>query len=403
MLQKRIFSNWLQAYIDYASESEAPSKFHFWTAVSAIAGALRRNVWISQGYFEWTPNFYIVFVAPPGIISKSSTADIGMSLLRQVPGIKFGPDSLTWQALAMSMAESTEMVEMPDGLFHSMSAITIASSEFGNLLNPNDREMVDLLVALWDARKGVWRKVTKTSGNDTIENPWINIIACTTPAWIAGYFPEYLIGGGFTSRCIFVYGDTKRQLVAYPGMHIPKDFLEQQKKLVADLEQISLIRGEFTMEPAAIEWGIEWYANLYKNKPQHLDNEKFAGYIARKQTHIHKLSMVISAAQSDSLIITKQDLQAADHIVSALEADLPKVFYTIGQTQHAKFLSTLLSVIKGVGKIEQSKLLQQLAANMGKQEYDAAMSMAVSAGLVKLVQEGSQIMVTLVEAIKNDS
>lgn len=399
-MAKRNFDDWLKAYIEYAGSSEAPTKFHFWTGISVLAGALRRNVWINQGYFEWTPNFYIVFVAPPGIVSKSTTSAIGMDLLRQVPGIHFGPDSLTWQALAMSMAECTEMVQMPDGLFHSMSAMTIASSEFGNLLNPNDREMVDLLVSLWDARKGVWKKVTKTSGNDTIENPWINIIACTTPAWIAGYFPEYLIGGGFTSRCIFVYAEKKRCLVAYPGLNVPKDFAERAKLLIQDLEQISLIRGEYSMSQEAITWGTEWYETLHNNRPAHLDNEKFAGYIARKQTHMHKLAMVLAAAKSDERVITSQDLSTANTIITALEEDLPKVFYMIGQTQNARLLATFLAVCKAHKRIKQGLLLRVLSQSMGKQEYDSCLSMAVAAGLVTLMQEGNDLIITYVESTK---
>src|SRR6185369_15058703 len=131
--------------MDYASFSEAPKHMHFWTAVSTIAGALRRRVWLDMGYFRWHPNFYIILVAPPGIVSKSTTASIGMSLLRKVPDIKFGPDVVTWQALVTGFAESTEGFEL-DGSFHTMSAITIESSEFGNLLNPQDKEMIDLLV-----------------------------------------------------------------------------------------------------------------------------------------------------------------------------------------------------------------------------------------------------------------
>jgi len=81
---------------------------HFWTGVSTLAGALRRKVWVDMGYFKWFPNFYIILVAPPGIVSKSTTAGIGMSLLRQVPDIQFGPDVITWQALVQSFAESTK-------------------------------------------------------------------------------------------------------------------------------------------------------------------------------------------------------------------------------------------------------------------------------------------------------
>ena len=329
----RNHADWLEAFCDYARFGEAPRKMYFWVGVSAIAGALRRKVWIDQAYFKWFPNFYIILVAPPGIVSKSTTASVAMRLLRRVPGIKFGPDVVTWQALIGAFAEATEMYDDGHGDYRVMSAITIESSEFGNLLNPQDKEMVDLLVSLWDGKEGSFDKRTKMSGNDKVENPWINMIACTTPAWIAGNFPEYMIGGGFTSRCVFVYASEKEKYVAYPGLHVPANLAQLEDSLVADLEHISInLQGEYRLTKDAIGWGEAWYKEHYTNRPAGLDDDRFGGYIARKQTHVHKLAMILAAAQGDSLVITADDLKTANEMVSDLETDMPGVFSKIGRS-----------------------------------------------------------------------
>ena len=72
----RNFPNWQEAYLEYAQHSEAPALMHFWTSVSCIAACLQRRCWIDMGYFRWYPNHYIVFVAPPGIVSKLSLIHI---------------------------------------------------------------------------------------------------------------------------------------------------------------------------------------------------------------------------------------------------------------------------------------------------------------------------------------
>lgn len=305
---------------------------HFWSGVSAIAGALRRKVWIDQAYFKWHANFYVVLVAPPGIVSKSTTAGIAISLLRKVPGIKFGPDVITWQALVGAFAEATESFQY-SGMHWPMSALTIESSEFGNLFDPQNKDMVDLFVTLWDGKQGAFTKVTKMSGNDTVQNPWINIIACTTPAWIAGNFPDYLIGGGFTSRCVFVYADEKEKYVAYPGLSVPKNLAAIESALIADLEHISVaLAGPYVLDSAAVAWGEDWYRRHYENRPPHLDDERFGGYIARKQTHIHKLAMIVAASARDQQIIVPEDLATANSMVSDLEVDMTQVFAKIGRS-----------------------------------------------------------------------
>jgi hypothetical protein len=328
----RNFPDWLSAYVQYAGFSEAPRRMHYWCGVSAIAGALRRRVWVDMGYFRWFPNFYIILVAPPGVVSKSTTASIAMNLLRKVAGVNFGPETVTWQALVASFEAVTETYQVGDD-HYTQSAITIESSELGNLVDPQNREQIDMLVNLWDCKVGTFKKVTKGSGVNSVENPFINIVACTTPAWIAGNFPEYVIGGGFTSRCLFVYADEKEKYVAYPARHMPKEMYEVQTALVQDLEQISSqLLGPYILTEDAIKWGEEWYLSHWKNKPDELDDDRFSGYLARKQTAVHKTAMCIAASARNEMVISLEDLQDAVKAVSGLEKDMVKVFARIGRT-----------------------------------------------------------------------
>lgn len=388
----RNYPDWLAAFMEYSSYGEAPRHMYFWSAVSAIAGALRRKVWIDQAYFKWHPNFYIVLVAPPGIVSKSTTAGIAMNLLRQVPGIKFGPDIVTWPALLNAFEECTEGFEL-DGAIHPMSAMTLESSEFGNLVDPQDKKMIDLLVALWDGKPGTFEKRTKSSGNDSIQNPWINFIACTTPSWIAGNFPEYMIGGGFTSRCIFVYAEKKAKYVAYPGMEVDKEKLaEQERKLVEDLSHISLLAGEYKLTKGAIDWGVAWYEQHFKVKNIQLDDERFGGYIARKQTHIHKLAMVIAAASSDTLQLTEAHLQVAETMITDLEGDMQFVFSKIGKSDSALYAERLIHYVRQRNNVafhEAYRYVHSYFPSM--RDFDDILAGCIKAGFLKLEQSGGSV------------
>src|SRR6516162_7064350 len=134
----RKFANWLKAYTHYTRDSESPTSFHFWTGVATSAGALRRRVWIDMRKFQWTPNFYVILVGPPGVAAKSTSISMGMSLLTQVPSIRFGPESMTWQALAKDLEDAIEYVEWtrPSGAKElvKMSCLTIQIGELGTFL-----------------------------------------------------------------------------------------------------------------------------------------------------------------------------------------------------------------------------------------------------------------------------
>jgi hypothetical protein len=388
--------NWITAFLEYASYGEAPPRMYFWTAVATLAGALRRRVWIDQFYFQWYCNMYVILVAPPGVVSKTTTADVGMNLLRKVPGINFGPSVVTWQALVQGFAQSAETFEYK-GEWLTQSAMTISSGEFGNLLNPQDKEMVDMLVSLWDG-KG-FKKQTKHSGSDDVVNPWINLIACTTPAWIAGNFPEYMIGGGFTSRCVFVYADKKEQFVAYPGLAVPADSTEKEAKLVQDLEHIALrLVGEYKLTKEAIDWGQTWYVQHNTHRPAHMQDDRFGGYLARKQTFIHKLAMILAAAQRDELIITREDLESAAVMVTDLEAEMINVFSKIGMGETAQAAQRLLTYIQQQKSCSYETAYRFIHAQFPQfRDYEDMIKGLIQAGYVRLIQSGGTFLLEAVD------
>jgi len=396
-MPRRIHADWLKAYLEFTKVTESPEQFNYWVGVWTIAGALRRKVFLSMGHFQWIPNFYLFLVSPPGIVSKSTCLNIGASMLREIPGIHFGPEALTWQVLVEALAEAKEevpfMVNGHPGFF-PMSCISISAGELGTLVAPNNREMIDALVSLWDGKQGAWEKWTKTSGKDTIINPYINMASCTTPSWIALNFPEGLIGGGFTSRCIFVYADKKRRLIAYPFRELPASFEQQRRDLVRDLEAISTLAGEFSITEDAVKYGEEWYEQHYTNPPK-AELERFSTYLARKQTHIHKVAMVLSAARTDDLTITADLLREANDLVTGLEPAMERVFEHIGVEGSGRHLNQIVQVLDYHKVLPREQLFSRLAFKMSLEEFEKALAAGTRSGLTHIAQEGREVLVQL--------
>lgn len=380
----RILGDWLSSYLKFTEGTEPPQLFHFWCGVSAIAGALRKHVWIDMTRFQWVPNFYIILVAPPGIISKTTTMDLGMNLLKRVPGIKFGPDVVTWPALVQIFAESGEMFQFGEE-YIPMSALTIASGELGNLINPRDPEMMNLYITLYDGKAGL-EKRTKTSGNDSINSPYLNLIGCTTPDWLAENMPLAAIGGGFTSRCIFVYGDKKEHYIAYPDESARTDAALLANDLVADLEYLSVnLVGPVKVSEDARVWGREWYEKTWSSGRAEADDDLVKNYIARKQAHMHKLATILSISSSDSLIIERKHLVTAHDILGATEKGFSKVFAKIGRTEESLHAERLLEHIRRRGTMTYMEAYRHVHLSFPNfRDFNGVLEGLVKSGQVRL-------------------
>jgi hypothetical protein len=396
-MSSRNCENWIKGYVEYTKHMEAPDLFHMWTAVGTIAGALRGKVWIDMGYFKWKPNFFIVLVAPPGVVSKSTTLGVGMSFLREVEDIHFGPDSVTWQALTESFVEAQEIVKDVG----PMSALTIAASELGTFLDPRNREMIDVLCDLWDGRNVPWKRRTKAEGISEIRNPWLNFLGCTTPGWLEENFPEYAIKGGFTSRTVFVYADAKRDLIAYPSLRMDEfkqEFAMLRRHLISDLRRIASIKGQYHLTPAAFKWGHEWYAEHWNpDAHEHMDKETHGGYLARKQTHIHKTAMILAAATTDEMVIHEGHLTQAAYLVSQLEHQMINVFRHISDNRDAMLAVQIDEFLKHTanGSVTKKDLWRVMLYRCSIEEFDRAIKGLIMADLLQETTAGTTIVYRL--------
>lgn len=383
----RHFPDWISAFLTYTNHMESPKIMRSWAAISAIAGALRKHVWIDQDQFRWTPGLFIILVGPPGVITKSTTADLSMNLLREIPGIKFGPNNITWQALVGAFGAASESFPLGDE-WVPMSALTLVSRELGSLINPKDQDLINLFIELWDGDKK-YEKITKMSGNDTIDSPWINLFGATTPSWISDNMPKSAVSGGFASRCVFLYGDEKERFVPYPKLNIQSGHDLFRQKLIHDLEHIAInLVGEYILSPTAYEWGSKWYVNLWTEAKLHYNDDLIMGHIARKQTHMHKIAMILAASRKDALVIEAEDLQCADVLLKGVEADLPKVFSRIGRTEESLAAERFIEFVRHKGRIPYQEAYQQVHVffpNFG--DFEGMLVGAVRAGYIRVVPD----------------
>lgn len=393
----RHFQNWLKAYVDHTSASEAPTAFHFWTGVSTIAGALRRRVWIQEDIFQWVPNFYIILVGPAGAVKKSTTTRLGMRILERIKAIRFGPESFTWQALTVGLQNAVEVMKLPTPngageTKHEMSCLTIEASELGTLLHPQNDELNSVLIDIWDGKLKTWTHSTRTTGDIIIQNPWLNIIGCTTPTWLRQNFPDYMIGGGLTSRIIFVYGDRPRRFVAYPSREIVREeYAATEQRLFEDLCQIATMGGVYTLTEEAYEWGTAWYATRRLERPPHLASSRYDSYLARKQTHMHKLAMILAAAKRPQLRIEAQDLIEAEKMLTSIEPDMIKVFESIGIVDESRHIHEIVSYVRTYKWITAEDLWRLCMNIMASKSFEVALRAAVTGGFLAVtIRDGKR-------------
>lgn len=371
--QGRLLDDWITAYLAYTAESEAPDEFHTWVAISTIAGVMRRSCYFDMGYFKVYPNLYTILTSPAGRCKKSTAMRIAQPMLGEVPGINFTVDSVTRERLIQDLTQTYN-----DG----QSAMTAYSSEFASLLTSSGMDMVVFLTDIYDC-PFEWTHRTKMGGTNKIKAPYLNLLAATTPDWIAKAMPLDTVGIGLTSRIVFVYSSTPRVRPPFPVLSSEQH--ELSKLLVQDLIAMSTLAGEYTLEPAAKKFYEEWYFD--RRDETKFSDTRLSGYFERKPVHVLKTAMVVSAAQRHDTIMTIRDLQVAFELLGKIEGGMPRVFASVGKNPLAPDIeATLATVLANPDGVLYTQLLDMFKHSIRKDELDEVLDTLRMAGHIKTQQ-----------------
>lgn len=331
----RQLPDWIDAWMEYTEESESPKSFHLWAAISTIAACLQRKCYLQWGALTRYPNMYIVLVAPSGRCRKGTAMDPTRELLDAL-NIKLAAEATTRESLVRELKKANHSTFDPatsNQMFHS--SLTIHSQELTVFLGYDNKQLMSDLTDWYDCRNR-WTYRTKTQGEDDIVGVWVNLFGATTPELVQSTMPMDAIGGGLTSRMIFVFEREKYKTSVFPSF--PRELGEL---LLADLEKIHLMAGKFKVTSGFVDlWG-EWYPYQDQNPP--FQDARLAGYVQRRATHVMKLSIILSAARTDSMEINEHDLARAVRILESTEVRMPQVFRGMGSGS----ISNLVNKIGG--------------------------------------------------------
>lgn len=377
----RKLKDWIQGYLQWIEDTESAKIFNKWTAVSVIAGALRKKVCLSLGRLKVYPNMYIVFVAPPGRARKSQSIDYGVKILSNNSELVISADATSPEALLNDLQSAKATEVMPDGTSFDHCSLNIISREFESFLGQKkeNSKMLILLTDLYDAKEIPFRYRTKHSGSNDIPSPFLNLLAATTPDSIATCLPSSAVGNGFTSRVLYIWAEGRHKKVSRPI--ITKQIKKLEQELIDDLFQISRIIGtyEFTKESGE-KWDA-WYEAYDEDDINRICKDPiFDGWYSRKPTYILKVTQAIAASRTNKKDVEWEYIAEAINMVEEIEMDMTKVFRAVGKSTVTSEVDMLMQIIKQRRAIDEKTLKNLVWRDMDAAKFENVINTVIGGG-----------------------
>ncbi len=396
MPNNRNLPDWLDSFMLLTENSEPPLLFRKWTAISAIASALQRKVRVELGLsLTFYPNLYIVLVGPSAT-GKGTAMKYASDIIEQVPSIRLSAQATSLQALIRRMKETNLTdIDLATGDQQYHSSLTIFSTEFTVFLGYHNKELISALCEWYDCHER-WSYETIARKKEEVIGVWVNILAGTTPDAIQSSLPIESIGGGLTSRIIFVYEEKREKLVIFPTK--TDEEIQLQQMLINDLEQISMLSGKMEYGSDFAEAYSAWCYNADENPPFY--DPKFDGYCGRRRNHLISLSMICCASRTDSMIMTAEDLARASEFLLGAEVKMGKVFRGMGKSDISSLINDAIVFIENsiTKEIPVWQFARQFEGNMDKFIMDRVLFTLEASNYIKIVKRpGTDTLITILD------
>lgn len=379
----RYLKDWTKSYTELQENTEPARLFDKWTGYAVISAALRRKVWLQLGRLRYNTNIYVVFVSEPGVARKTKAIDYGVEFLKDLPDVKTSADSSTREAMLddLELSGLPEIISTGEEFKHS--SLCIISKEFESFLGQkfDNTRMLTSLTDLFDC-PDEWKARTRHGQSPMIIRPWLMLWGATTPDSLSNSLPANAVGGGLTSRILFIWADRKKKSVTYPSLTPAELVLKDELK--KDLFKISRISGEYTMHPEALKKWDEWYMAYDEDESGNriCVDKSFSGWYSRKPTYIVKIAILRAAATSDEMIIRWSHIEEAIAEIKEVEYKMGSAFKAMGRSEISGDVDSVITIVQSYGWISEKALLSLVWRDIDSSKFDNVINTAIRQGKV---------------------
>jgi len=300
---------------------------------------------------------------------KSVSINMARELLQDAGYTNFAADKTSKEKFVLDLMDKNYSINSIEDLNDSYLSSTksrpaelfIVSDEFQDFMGANNIDFITLLGRLWEG-KSTYNHRVKNGKSTQVKDPWVGILGGSTPTGFGLTFPPEIVGQGFLSRLLLIYGDNTGKRISWPSIgdaHI-RDRLIKFLKVIYNYPKF-----KFGVSIPARDLLHEIYqAHITVPDP------RFASYETRRHDQLLKLCGLVRALhmKGDHKQITREDVLAANTMLYYVERRMPLALGEFGKGKFSDVSNAIMeALIRSPVPLALNELWKYVAQDLNSQ------------------------------------
>jgi len=359
--------SFIDLVVDSNKEYEAPKRFYYWSALSAVSAVLKDRVYFDMYAYRLYPNIYVLLYGPSGV-RKGPPIALAEHVVKLVDNTRVINGRSSIEAIIKQLG-TFQTREKKEPLKDSCGFVVASELSSSIISNPS---AMDIFTNLYDRiyNKGEWKYNLKVGESHKLVRPTITWLSGTNEALFKEFVPDKNIHGGLIGR-MFVVSEYKPGVVN--SLMFKPNIMSDDAKLAEALMPLAKLTGEFTMTEELRHEVDSWYTNFVTKIAPTLQDE--TGFVSRVEDFVIKNAMLIAAGRRCDLEIRKEDLEESFEVTLPLIIPTRKISGTLSNKKDLTEISKrglILSYISNQPNfsVGRKEILKNLGLKISHEDLD---------------------------------
>lgn len=382
--------SFVSKYLEHTQFYESPTSFWKWSAYATLAGVLRDNCYYKQGDDALFPNIYVLLVADSAVQRKDRPVKLCERLVQKINNTKVINGRSSIQGILDELARG-ETDKHTGKIIKGGSAIWIAPEMSAGIVA--DPEAVKILTDIYSFREKYDSRL-RTQANFSIKNVCFSFMAASNEELLRDVYDIKATMGGLLGRTFLVMPNEFRKGNSLFDLQIDSSMIE----LEGMLHKVAELKGQFDFTTGAKEHYSNWYLPFraaYEKRPDR------SGISGRVHTSILKLAMLIAVSETNTLVVTKENVDQAINECMDLVPNYTRFVMAAGKSSLAEIATVILSALnESSGKAMPRKIILQRFWNIldqGAETLDKLVTTLEQGGMIQSIMEDGGITYKMTE------
>jgi hypothetical protein len=384
--------SFIDLVVDSNIEFEAPKRFYYWSALSAISAVLKDRVYFDMYAYKLYPNIYVLLYGPSGV-RKGPPIALAEHVVKLVDNTRVINGRSSIEAIIKQLG-TFQTRERKEPLKDSCGFVVASELSSSIISNPS---AMDIFTNLYDRiyNKGEWKYNLKVGESHKLVRPTITWLSGTNEALFKEFLPDKNIHGGLIGR-MFVVSEYKPGVIN--SLMFKPNIMSDDAKLAEALMPVSKMTGEFKMTEELRHEVDNWYQNFVSKIAPTLQDE--TGFVSRVEDFVIKNAMLIAAGRRCDLEIRKEDLEESFEVTLPLIVPTRKISKTLNNKKDPTEISKrglVLSYISNQPNFTagRKEILKNLSLQISHEDLDNVVVLLMQFDAIIQVGGGTEVIYRL--------